>query len=454
MAAAKTNSGFRSSLASLEGDKVVWMILFILIMLSILALSSSTPLLAIQEKTNRMTIALEQVIVSLVGLGLIWLIYKYVDVGPLRWISKWMFVISLIPLLFLTLHLNIGFARAARINGAWRAIKVFGFQVQVFEFVKVFMVLYLSWAMNELKHGKTEMAKRLAAKYPRLKWLSTDFGKCLFYVLVPMGITILLEMRGSNSSAAILAIVMTVTVIIGGIKTKYVCGLVVSVALAVGLLFVVQKVTGWEFLGRKMEAVSRVADFKDDPIMRIRSVEKGSPEYYKVLDKVRQPMSAKVAVRDGGLIGKGIGKSTQRYKTAVMYEDYMYSFIIEEYGLLGGIFVLMLYGSLLARGSLIVKSCDNLFAQTAVGGMVSLISGQAMLHIFVNARLMPLTGQNLPIVSHGISSFLAFSIAFGVILSISRMARKKMEKERAEAEPIIVTDDDLRDRLADLDAIE
>ena len=85
-----------------------------------------------------------------------------------------------------------------------------------------------------------------------------------------------------------------------------------------------------------------------------------------------------------------------------------------------------------------------------------LISGQAMLHILVNVDLIPMTGQNLPIVSHGNSSFLAFSMAFGVILSISRMAKKKIDKVTAayQETPIIVTEDDIKDRLGDLDSME
>ena len=116
-----------------------------------------------------------------------------------------------------------------------------------------------------------------------------------------------------------------------------------------------------------------------------------------------------------------------RYVVPIMFEDYMFSFIVEEYGLIGGILVIILYISLLARGSLIVRNCDNLFAKTAVAGLVILITGQAMMHIMINCDLGPLTGQTLPMISHGKSSFLMFCLAFGIILSISRMAKKKIK---------------------------
>ena len=139
-----------------------------------------------------------------------------------------------------------------------------------------------------------------------------------------------------------------------------------------------------------------------------------------------------------------------------MFEDYMFSFIVEEYGLLGGIFVIILYISLLARGSIIARNCDNHFAKTAVAGLVILITGQAMMHIMINCDLGPLTGQTLPLVSHGNSSFLMFSLAFGIILSISKMARRKIAREAAKAGPIMdrQANDEISSRIEELDMME
>ena len=105
--------------------------------------------------------------------------------------------------------------------------------------------------------------------------------------------------------------------------------------------------------------------------------------------------------------------------------------------MIGGCIVLMLYISLLVRGSIIVRNCDNHFAKTAVAGLVLLITGQAMMHIVVNCDVGIHTGQTLPMISHGNSSFLMFSLAFGIILSISKMAKRKIEREAAEAKPLV-----------------
>ena len=151
-----------------------------------------------------------------------------------------------------------------------------------------------------------------------------------------------------------------------------------------------------------------------------------------MLDTLRQPVSAKMAVHEGKLIGKGIGNSTQKYKVDNIYGDYMYSFIIEEYGLLGGILVLILYVSLLARSSIIARMCEDEFAKFAIGGLAILVSGQAFMHFLVNVDIGPMTGQTLPLISHGASAFLVFCVAFGIMLSISRIARSNIEKMENE----------------------
>ena len=150
-------------------------------------------------------------------------------------------------------------------------------------------------------------------------------------------------------------------------------------------------------------------------------------DYNNMRDTLSQPVSAKIAVHEGGLLGKGIGNSTQKYRVQNIYGDYMYSFIVEEYGLIGGLFILILYVSLLARSSIIARMCNDDFAKFVLGGLALLITGQAFMHILVNVDIGPMTGQTLPLISHGASAFLVFCIAFGIILSISRMTKKKIQ---------------------------
>lgn len=451
--------GFDNLIDWLEGDRIIWIIVFAIIMFSIVGMASSTSLLAKLNSASRFDYAIQQVYISFGGLVLIWLICKFGRVGILKFLSRLGFIGSALLLILLDSHFQgIPFLTPVETqpgSGTWRTIIMFGVPVMVYEVVKVAMVMYLAWALQTLKQKETQLADKLAA-FGWLRFLSTEEGKVMFYVGAPMVIVFLLELAGSNSSAIFLGLVMGFTVIVGKMKFKYIFHLILAGVIALGLVFGMQKITGWKFLTRVTTAISRVSDFHGDPVKELHKHEPGTLAFQRILDSSKQVTSAKVAVSTGGLLGKGPGKSTQRYIVSVMYEDYMFSFIIEEYGLLGGMLILMLYGTLLARGSIIVRNCDTVFAKCTVAGLVALISCQALLHILVNVDLIPMTGQNLPMISHGNSSFLCFCIAFGVILSISRMAKKKIARETANEmkNAPFGTGDETSDSLNDLDDLE
>ena len=451
--------GFDNLIDWLEGDRIIWIIVFAIIMFSIVGMASSTSLLAKLNSASRFDYAIQQVYISFGGLVLIWLICKFGRVGILKFLSRLGFIGSALLLILLDSHFQgIPFLTPVETqpgSGTWRTIIMFGVPVMVYEVVKVAMVMYLAWALQTLKQKETQLADKLAA-FGWLRFLSTEEGKVMFYVGAPMVIVFLLELAGSNSSAIFLGLVMGFTVIVGKMKFKYIFHLILAGVIALGLVFGMQKITGWKFLTRVTTAISRVSDFHGDPVKELHMHEPGTLAFQRILDSSKQVTSAKVAVSTGGLLGKGPGKSTQRYIVSVMYEDYMFSFIIEEYGLLGGMLILMLYGTLLARGSIIVRNCDTVFARCTVAGLVALISCQALLHILVNVDLIPMTGQNLPMISHGNSSFLCFCIAFGVILSISRMAKKKIARETANEmkNAPFGTGDETSDSLNDLDDLE
>ena len=451
--------GFDNLIDWLEGDRIIWIIVFAIIMFSIVGMASSTSLLAKLNSASRFDYAIQQVYISFGGLVLIWLICKFGRVGILKFLSRLGFIGSALLLILLDSHFQgIPFLTPVETqpgSGTWRTIIMFGVPVMVYEVVKVAMVMYLAWALQTLKQKETQLADKLAA-FGWLRFLSTEEGKVMFYVGAPMVIVFLLELAGSNSSAIFLGLVMGFTVIVGKMKFKYIFHLILAGVIALGLVFGMQKITGWKFLTRVTTAISRVSDVHGDPVKELHKHEPGTLAFQRILDSSKQVTSAKVAVSTGGLLGKGPGKSTQRYIVSVMYEDYMFSFIIEEYGLLGGMLILMLYGTLLARGSIIVRNCDTVFARCTVAGLVALISCQALLHILVNVDLIPMTGQNLPMISHGNSSFLCFCIAFGVILSISRMAKKKIARETANEmkNAPFGTGDETSDSLNDLDDLE
>lgn len=460
---AKKKKGIWRIVDNFQGDKIIWMIVLLLIMISILAISSSTPLLALQTGSTRSAIINEQIVISMLGLGVIIFCYAFIrKVRLLQVLSQLGFAVSLAMLLCLAVEIKLPFLKAVRINGAVRILQVMGFQLHVFEFVKVFMVMYLAWACQAYKEGDFTIA-RILSERPHFQFLKKKSWQLFFYVFLPIFTVMLLTVKGSVSSTLFTGLIMFATILVGGIRFReFLIYLVIGLPLAVGVIAVSyfqydeSKAADnkGSFLDRIPTAINRIVRSTQDPEEQLLQYRPGSPEFQAVLDMVKQPISAKVAVSEGGFFGKGPGRSTQRYVVPVMFEDYMFSFIVEEYGILGALLVIILYGTLLARGSIIASNCTTLFAKTAVAGLIIAISGQALMHMFINVDLGPLTGQTLPMISHGASSFLAFSLAFGIILCISKMVKKKVDREVARMKPIIEERDDVRDGLSDLEQLE
>ena len=417
-------TGFWKFIDNIEGDKVVWIIVFLLTMISILAIFSSTSLLKEGSK-DRMDFVSEHLVIVGIGLGLIFGLYNIKKIGIFRIFSQLGFGVSFLLLALLASHISIpGFLQAERINGAWRTLRIAGFQMHVFEVVKVAMVLYLAWAIH-------------AYKEKRLKYGKTDLQRRLIYMYGPILTVCVLTLLGSGSSAVFIGAILIATLLIGGMPFKE-----IALAGAAGLVCLVMIIgifnaTDGKVFGRFERIATMNSRLEADyDAERLKEVVPRSRDFYRILDEIKQPYSAKIAVHEGKILGKSSGNSTQKYVVSNIYGDYMFSFLVEEYGLIGGIIIIFLYVSLLARGSTIARLCSNEYAKIAVGGLSVLITGQAFMHMFVNVDIGPMTGQTLPLISHGSFAFLVFCIAFGVILSISRMARKRIQEEEEAAIPI------------------
>jgi cell division protein FtsW len=127
-----------------------------------------------------------------------------------------------------------------------------------------------------------------------------------------------------------------------------------------------------------------------------------------------------IAIANGGLLGRGMGKSHQKNFLPHPYSDFIYAVIIEEYGMFGGMMVLFLYLVLLYRGMLAVANSNNAFGGLLSAGLSFLLAIQAMFNMAVAVGLVPVTGQPLPLVSMGGTSLIFTGISFGIILSVSR----------------------------------
>ena len=441
----------------MEGDKVIWIIVLLLMLISVLAIFSSTPLLS--DDSTRVDIMKKHGLIAIAGLGVIIGLYNIKKIGIFRFFSQFGFLFSFILLSILVFDVHLGFIQAQTFNGATRTFGMFGLQIHVYEIVKVAMVMYLAWALHAFKQDSKAMeenqesptfglANRLAEN-EKLKFLKKPFWKRCMYIYCPALIVCGMTAAGSNSSAIFVFLVLIGTMLIGGIPFRELFLAGAAVLVMAMCMFGIHKATGGEFMPRIKTFTSRMNADYDTEILDQYKLE--SRDFYKARDKIKQPYGAKLAVHEGRLLGKGSGNSTQKYSVTHIYSDYMFSFLVEEYGLMGGILIIILYISLIARSSMIVRLCSNEFARIAIGGLAFLITGQAFMHMLVNVDIMPMTGQTLPLISDGASAFLSSCLAFGIILSISRMAKKKTQTLE---ETINLQTNDIQARMEILEQID
>lgn len=455
MAGVKTGKKALDWTERFKGDKVILMIALLLMLISVISVFSSTPLLALETKTDRISIMASQLKVMGLGVAFIALLYIFGRSKAYRFVGKYSFIVCLGMLLILVLNLNLGIVEAGSINGARRIIKVFGKQLHVYEFVKVLMVLYLAWALDTYKEGGFKLSRLIAKRFPKLDFVDKPLGQKIIYIYAPVLLTILCVASGSNSSALFIGVVLIAIILVGGIQFKDILIFGAVAALLGGAFFLSYK-AGIIKNNRLDTFMSRITNDDDDTMQILLDSKPGSVAYNDARDKLKQPVSALLAIKEGGIFGKGIGNSTQKYTVPVIFGDYMFSFLIEETGLLGAIFIILLYYSLLARGTMVAKDCDDYFDKLVAVGLTILVTGQAFMHMAVNVHFpfVPQTGQTLPLVSHGTTSFLVFSVVFGILLSVSRQSWLKMQDREKNVAPILVHHDDVQASLTELEQLD
>ena len=445
MSEEKTKGSFLGHLTSFmdrfSGDKVILLIALFLMLISVISVFSSTPRLANDTGSDRVSIMVDQLKVVALGFVIIFGFYYFIKVEWYRKLSQFGFLLSFGILIILVLNLNLGIVRAGSINGARRILLVAGKQVHVYEFVKLFMVMYLGWALDSFKNGEFKWAPRLARLFPRLSFLEKDIWQKIVYIYLPILLTTLMVMMGSNSSALFIGAILVLMVLVGGIDWRDIAYVVAVGLLGIGMMVGAYK-AGWLKESRIGTAIGRITRDDDATMQKLISSKRESLEWRQARGKLDQPVGALLAIKEGGPMGKGIGNSTQKYQVPVIFGDYMFSFIVEETGLWGAFILLILYFSLLARGTMVAKECERYYDKVILTGLIILVTGQAFMHMAVNVHLpmVPQTGQTLPLVSHGTNAFLVFSIVFGIVLSISKDARENMARREAEAAPIIEHD--------------
>ncbi len=401
----------------LKGDRVIWIIVVLFAMFSIAAVFSSSSFLASSRGISKVAIFAEQTKSVLMGFLALFICYLI----PLRFYRTFSFVLYGVSVLMLLMLFVPGLR--AEINGAVRGIKIAGHTFQVFEFAKIGVILYLARA---LERWGDDLA---------------DFKQFALKILLPVGAVCLLIMQNSFSSALLIALITFLILFFMNVSFKNLMITVGIVAAAVLLMFLTYhafyagrperlETSVGKLFNRFGTVEGRLTAHFDKEEENLEGL--SQREIQQLKDKDRQSENAKVAISEGGIFGKGPGKSTQRYSLSMAFSDFIYAFIVEEYGLIGGLIVILLYLIFLFRCIRLCQRCKATYSSVLIVGLSFLIATQAFLHILVNVRLLPITGHTLPLISHGGTAYLVLSGAFGMILSVNRQLDKQDAQERAQ----------------------
>ncbi len=392
----------------LKGDRVIWVITIMLCLVSILVVYSSTGTLAYKQAGGNTFYYLSKQLLF-VGISLLTVFITHrINYKALYTLSKYLYYAS-IPLLIYTLVRGVSINEAAR----WITLPG-GFSFQTSDLAKLALMMYL--------------ATQISLKQPDIK----DFKKGFVPLLIPIGLTCMLILPANFSTAALIFVSSMVLLYIGRVRIKHLSLLAGVGVVGIGIFILV---------ALNMPDSGRVGTWK----RRIENFVSKDGENF-------QADQAKIAVATGGMFGKGPGQSVQRNILPHPYSDFIFAIIIEEYGLITGIFIMSLYLILLFRSVALIKKCPTTFPAFLVAGMVILIVLQAFAHIGVNTGVFPVTGQTLPMISMGGTSMIINGIQIGIILSVSKEILKQSSvntEQTNDTDNEVQDEGDVTDKIID-----
>ena len=389
---------FRGWAHHTKGDKVIWALVILLALISMLVVYSATGSLAYKNyKGNTEIYLFKQVAFIILGIGIIYFAHR-VNYIIYSKIAQLLFLLS-IPLLIYTLFFGLSMNEGSR----WIRLPIIGMNLQTSELAKLALFMYL--------------ARLISKKQDVIK----DFKKGYLPLIIPVGITCTLIAPANLSTALLLGASCMLLLFIGRARTKHLL-LTVAVVLVPVLFLVVAAIvshkSGDDSTEVKRESGSKLTARVDTWISRVEHFIYGGKNADD--DDAYQVNQAKIAIAKGGFLGVGPGNSTQRNFLPQAYNDFIYPIIIEEYGLMGGAFIVFIYLVFLFRSIKIFRRCPFAFGAFLALGLSFTLAIQAIANMAVSVNLFPVTGVTLPLVSMGGSSFLFTCLSIGIILSVAR----------------------------------
>lgn len=384
-------------LANIKGDKMIWAVVALLALFSFLPVYSASSNLAYLYGDGNTFIYLVKHFAHLV-LG--FLIMYGVHKIPYHYFKG----LSIIMIPVIILLLLVTMAQNTTIEGAnasrWIRIPFVGVTFQTSTLAAVVLMSYVARYLSKIKDEKI------------------SFKESILPLWIPVFLVIMLILPANLSTAVIVFAMTIMLVFLGGYPLKYIVVVLGTGFLALTFFVLVAKAFPGTFPNRVDTWVNRIENFTDDT---------GTAEDYQI-------ERAKIAIARGGIIGTGPGKSVQRNFLPQSSSDFIYAIIIEEWGFIGGVFLMLLYILLLLRLVIVAHKSIDVYGKLLVIGVGLPIVFQALINMAVAVELFPVTGQTLPLISSGGTSIWMTCLAIGIVLSVSSKRGEILEKEEKTQE--------------------
>ena len=358
----------------LEGDKVIWGVVFALSIFSILLVYS----------TAGWNFLFNHLIKLIIGLFFLYQVHKikfkyFAKIGVLG------FFISIVLLILV-------FIMGVTVNGASRWLSIAGFQFQPSDIAKLSILLFMARQLSKYRED-----------IKNFKYLS-------FYILFPLFVICALILPNNFSTSALIFLNGLVLMYVAKVNIKHIISIISVGLFGASLIYIVAKINPEftnQFMPRSSTWVSRIDSYFID-------------DKQQELNQDYQQQQALVAIYNGGFSGKGPGKSTQRNLLPYSSSDFIFAIMVEEYGLIvGALLPILLYLILFYRALRIANKITSVFGGLLCVGLMFSLVFQAFINMLVSVGVLPVTGQTLPLISMGGTSILFTCITVGIILSVS-----------------------------------
>lgn len=380
----------------LKGDATLWIVFIMLCIVSAIEMYSASSTLAYKAASHTAPMLRHVGFLAggaLIAFGVHLIPYRYIRL--LAYVGLVMSVFMLIYVLF----------KGQSENDATRWLVIMGVQFQPSELAKLSVIIVAADLISRIKDPKKD------------EWIYFRNTLIMLALICPL---ILFE---NFSTAFILFVVVFIMMFIGRVSLKKLGvlagSLILILVLGFGLVKTIPKESMPKAFDRAYTWVARIDRFSSD--------KDDETKKYEITDDNRQVQHGRIAIARGGVFGVMPGNSVERDFLPQAYSDFIYAIIVEEMGMIGGIFVIILYLILLFRAGRIATKCSSVFPAILVIGLSLMIVIQTFINMSVATSLIPVTGQTLPLISRGGTAILITCIYFGIIFGITRQMKEEQE---------------------------